>query len=162
MSILSTNEPTVKNLLDEGDGQPRYKALCRASGCDWSYEHKTGYLARAHSEAHCYKAQHAVDLRLDILDVFIDRIRPAIKSEITGEVQFKAPALSKRALAELKQEMEKGCQQMMSPDPHSTDSCSAPVFCVTCAACDEHCGCAEPLTLEELTTTTENERRADR
>ena len=60
-------------------------------------------------------------------------------------------ALSKRALAELKQEMERGCQQMMSPDPHSTDSCSAPVFCIGCASCEEHCSCAEPFTLEELT-----------
>ena len=151
MSILSTNEPTVKNLLDEGDGQPRYKALCRASGCDWSYEHEKGHFALARGKVHCRKTQHAVDLRLDMLDFFIDRIRPAIKSEITGEVQFKAPALSKRALAELKQEMERGCQQMMSPDPHSTDSCSAPVFCIGCASCEEHCSCAEPFTLEELT-----------
>ncbi len=76
MTILSTNEPTVKNLLEEGDGQPRYKALCRASGCDWSYEHETGHIARSRGDAHRYETHHTVELRCDILDVFIDRLVP--------------------------------------------------------------------------------------
>ena len=147
MSILSTNEPTVKNLLGEGDGQPRYKALCRASGCDWSYEHEKGHFALARGKAHCSQTRHAVELRLDILDLFIDRIDPTVKSEATGQ----APTVSRRVVAEVEREMERGCQQMMSPDPYSTDSCGAQAICVKCTACDEHCGCAEPFTLEELT-----------
>ena len=157
MPSVSTNGPPVKNLLDDGDGQPRYKALCLASGCDWSYEHEKGHFALARGKAHCSQTRHAVELRLDILDLFIDRIDPTVKSEATGQ----APTVSRRVIAEVERELEMGCQQMMSPDPYSTDSCGAQAICVKCTACDEHCRCAEPLTLEELTTS-ENERRADR
>ena len=146
MSILSTHEPTVKNLLDEGDGQPLYKALCLAPDCDWVYEHEKGHFALARGKAHCSQTRHAVELRLDILDLFVDRIEPAVKSAATG----KTTTVSKREPAEIEEAMRRGCEQPMSHDPHSAETCGAPVFCAGCSFCREHCGCAESVTLDEL------------
>ena len=152
MPILSTHEPTVKGFLEEADGQPRYRAVCLFPDCDWSYENERGHLVLARIKGHCHETQHVVDLRLDILDLFVDRIEPAVKSAATG----KAPTVSKRELAEAEEVMRRGCEQPMSNNPYSGENCGVPVFCVGCTCCSEHCGCTEPVTLAELTEGKEN------
>ncbi len=74
MPILSMDEVTVKRLRDDGGGRQRNKAVCL--DCAWRYEYETGHAARAHGEAHRYETHHTVELRCDILDVFIDRLVP--------------------------------------------------------------------------------------
>ena len=45
-------------------------------------------------------------------------------------------------------EIEQGCQQIMSPDPDSTETCPDPLFCLTCGSCEDHCHCEQSCEAE--------------
>ena len=51
---------------------------------------------------------------------------------------------------DLTPEIEQGCQQIMSPDPDSTESCPDPLMCLTCGSCEDHCHCTCPLTFDKI------------
>ena len=71
----------------EKSGRQINRAVC--TDCPWSYEiestngcalQSAAHIAKAHAEAHRYDFRHVVELRCNILDLFIERLVPRSES----------------------------------------------------------------------------------